>query len=394
MDTVWAVIFALAFATWLSMTAYKHSEGWIESAKEWKPSKVVGRYDKWTAKHPNAWQTRLWWAVAGIARQGKRAGEALDKYQKAKRAKDAHDADGTPNEGDQEPGAAAGPDAAGDGWRPPDWPPLPDSEPKEPASDRPAEPNPPPAGNTEPARPTPPIIPAGSAPAALTKPDTPPITSPRTPPSRPPIPGPDATPITPALPEPAAAASGPLDLGPIQEFLGDDMSALKPRGDTSPAAALAGLTRFAAAITGLSQTLAAWKRLVGVARHDAEVTADLTRQAQAVLAHSEMVCARLRATHKVLSLLEDACYRNLLEDGALARVHAAMEANSRALRMQVAAHQAFAHGVAAQHAAHTAQQQSMQRALAAFQYMHRVHGAKRAVELATGARSARDYSTT
>lgn len=422
MDETWAGIFGIAFALSLAWVGWKHSEAWVESAKELRPAQVVDRCEKWTAKRPDAWQSKLWWAAAGAAKQGKRLSDAAGRYQE--RQRDAQD-----QKGDAEPKATKGGEAKGPAPEPASAPkpapepapaspegtpggtqPAPAAEPTRPAPARGAPGRPAPALPTAPepaaaiaARPTPPPVtapgptrplPPGPAPAAPTTPGPPIPMAP--PPTAPPLPTSATQPrpvILPAQdgPPPSEAAA----LSPIREFMGDNMSAITSGTSAVTATgAMAGVVRYIGELTGLSQVLNAWKQLLRVAEHDAQLTTDLTRAGTAYVAQSEALLERQRATQRILSALEQACYSNELEPAALAVVDQAMSANTAAFKAQVEAHQAIAMAIVAQQRANQAQQQSKQAILHAFQYMNRVHVAKRDVELATGARSSRNFSTT
>lgn len=163
---------------------------------------------------------------------------------------------------------------------------------------------------------------------------------------------------------------------------------------TTPTTTLAGLTRAIGEITGLSQVLAAWRGMVTVSIEDNAHVQALTRQLIADLHKCESQRVRLLATQQVLQALENACYFQELEPGALAIVHTAMEANNVAMAANTRAQEALAAAVAAQRAAGRAQSAALAALQDAQAYVRRVHVPVAEAETATGARSSRDFHTT
>jgi hypothetical protein len=196
----------------------------------------------------------------------------------------------------------------------------------------------------------------------------------------------------PELPSGTGRTTGPAVEPPLGGRTQDTIPAIN--GGAAMSSLISRPIQGIAGATGLSGMLAAWRRLVALARTDTASSESLTRTASAYLAQSERMCEQRRQTHRALEALEDACYSQELEPRALVFVQAAMDANLAALRKQTTAHQQFAVAVTAQAQALAAQRVAENAVAAAHQYLRKAHGPVAEVEAVTGARSSRDFNVT
>jgi hypothetical protein len=316
LDPVTAVLVAIAFASWLAYVGWQRSEGWIETAKEWAPSRVKERaaasaragnsrvgteFDRWAKNAQGTPWHALATALRGCVRFGRWAKRLNDKKQGR-----AHDEKGNSDDGAGKRGRKGRSDKQDrsnkKGER--DGRDNTDGDSRESST---SDPDPKTSGSPDTTEPEP--KPSGGADHAGT-----------------PDPEPTSTPEPQPAAEPATSTGGvmaPVSRPPVGE------------------------------ITGLSGMLRALKRILADIGTNALHVESHRKEARALAVSGEQVAAAITGILQHLEAVELACHTGELEPKALAAVTDAATALTTARVRQRAA-------FSAQAQAHLATQQAYQ----------------------------------